>query len=154
MTTKYAWSSNEEEYYGCFDSHEEALNAAIDSTPEGERPEFFHTVEIIDTHERLLEGCSASYIADRVIEMFDELVSDFIPADEEIVEIIVPGNKLSEVEALREFGKAIVDLTFKHCTFNRYGVKPDRMMWKNDASSSDNPEDAPTFDPNTLSSFD
>jgi hypothetical protein len=112
---KYAWSHDGEEYYGTFDSHDAALDYAVEAMPK-EGITHFYTAKIIDPKVHLLKDDSL-VMADTVIEAIEELLTDIIPSDNEVVELIT--NKSS---AKRVFGEAIIELVFKHCKLNRFGV--------------------------------
>lgn len=122
MTTeKYAWSDDDVEYHGSFNSHEEAMDNAIDEYPEKGYPKFFYIGKIINTHERMLKEV-LPFLVDRMVDALEEAVNEFVGSDAEIVELM-PG------DSKKAYGEALVALAFKHCYFKRYGVE-DIRRWR------------------------
>lgn len=107
---KYAYSLNEEDYFGPFDTYEEARAEGAASVEEGQKS--FWIAEVIDTASRLREG--AEFIADWVMDIIEAGMCEFIPAEDEMLD--------ATREELETMGNAIIDAVLANCKVVRFGV--------------------------------
>lgn len=117
MTT-YAYSLDEERYFGQCSSIEEALadatqDAENDATEEGEHTRTVWIGEVQEASE-VLRKRNPQWIADRLIEEADEYLGDNIGWDDHIIELTP--------EKAKELGELITDWLCKNASFNAYGI--------------------------------
>lgn len=109
----YCYSTNEEEYYGAFDTREEALaeaTAELEGCDEpGETRRVWTGVQRSAMH---FLRKSTEHLGRDFAERIDEWLADNIVADDSIVEV-------KDYPAL---GAALLDALEKHATFNRWAV--------------------------------
>lgn len=109
----YCYSTNEEEYYGAFDTREEALaeaTAELEGHDEpGETRKVWTGVQKPAMH---FLRKSTEHLGRDFAERIDEWLADNIAAEEEIV----------EVKDYAALGAALLDVLEKHATFNRWAV--------------------------------
>ena len=116
--TKYAYSLDEERYYGQFDSIEEALAevgqaADADALEEGEHTRIVWIGEVTEATE-VLRKRNPQWIADRLIEEAEEYLGDNIGWDDHIIELTPEQGK--------QLGELITDWLCKNASFNAYGI--------------------------------
>ena len=116
--SKYAYSLDEERYYGQFDSIEEAL-AEVGQVAEDaalEESEYTRTVWIGEVTEaaEVLRKRNPLWIVDRIIEDADEYLNENIGWDDRIIEVTP--------ERAKELGELLTDWLCKNATFNAYGI--------------------------------
>jgi hypothetical protein len=109
---KYAYSLDEEDYIGPFDSYEDAYSAGYDAIQDDYQTSFW-IAEVIDTASRLRDD--AEHIADWVIDIIETRMCDFIPADDNILEFTR--------DQLKRTGNAIIDAVLANCKVVRFGVE-------------------------------
>ena len=109
----YCYSTNEEEYYGAFDTREEALaeaTAELEGHDEpGETRKVWTGVQRPAMHflRKITEHLGRDFA-----ERIDEWLADNIAAEEEIV----------EVKDYAALGAALLDVLEQHAEFNRWAV--------------------------------
>lgn len=116
--TKYAYSLDEERYYGQFDSIEEAL-AEVGQAAEGDALEEREHTRIVWIGEvteaaEVLRKRNPQLIADRLIEEADEYLGDNIGWDDHIIKLTPDQGK--------QLGELITDWLCKNATFSAYGI--------------------------------
>jgi len=112
--SKYAYSYDQEEYHGEFDTRGDALAEAI-SDGDSDGPHAVWTGEIVEGQELLRTGSKAYFLAERSIEQADEMLADEIAADDYIIEVTDAQKE--------ELGRVIVEWLCTHAGFCRWGVK-------------------------------
>lgn len=115
--TQYAYSFNEEEFFGPFDSVAEAIAEALserERQTEGECPDIYIGT-VVTPQEVLVADDNPSYIVTRILEMFDELLMDHIGSEDEVFSY--PADKRDEL------GLAIIKLVLEYTKPKRFGVK-------------------------------
>jgi hypothetical protein len=105
---KYCYSTDEEEYYGEFDSREEALAEARNCKDEG----MVWTGVVKPAVDYLRKWHKST--GERIAEALDENLADYISGDEAIFDLAP--------EKCEELGKLITDFIEQHAVFNRWGV--------------------------------
>jgi hypothetical protein len=109
----YCYSTNEEEYYGAFNSREEALaeaTAELEGYDEpGETRKVWTGVQKPAMH---FLRKSTEHLGRDFAERIEEWLADNIAAEEEIV----------EVKDYAALGAALLDVLEQHATFNRWAV--------------------------------
>ena len=109
----YCYSTNEEEYYGAFDTREEALaeaTAELEGHDEpGETRKVWTGVQRPAMH---FLRKSTEHLGRDFAERIDEWLADNIAAEEEIV----------EVKDYAALGAALLDVLEQHAKFNRWAV--------------------------------
>lgn len=106
---KYAYSLDQERYYGEFDSREDALVAGCDNADGGT----VWTGEIRLAVD-MLNGASEIILAERIVESVDLMLMDDISWEEEIVEL--------SSDKQQELGKLVIDYLREHADWNAWGV--------------------------------
>ena len=112
--SKYAYSYNQEEYYGEFDTRDEAREACI-AEDDKEGPHAIWTAEIVPATDLLRAGATAYILSELAIERADEILSDDISADDYII--------TATDEQKAELGRVIVEWLCANAEFNRWGVR-------------------------------
>lgn len=114
---KYAYSFDQDEYTGSFDSFDEAYDAAKNELEFVEDPQTeVWIAEIIDAEAYLRD--QAQYIAKRFIDIMETQLCDNMPAEEYM---ILPNP--DGPDRLIKFGNAIIDATVANCEFLHFGVE-------------------------------
>jgi hypothetical protein len=108
---KYAYSLDEEDYIGPYDTYEEAYNEGAANIEEDQTS--FWIAEVIDTAGRLRDD--AEHIADWVLDIVETKMCEFIPADDNILEFTR--------DQLKRTGNAIIDAVLANCSVVRFGVE-------------------------------
>ncbi len=118
---KYCYSLNEENYYGQYDSVEEAISSAIEDLAdedhdysEGENREIF--IGVAEPCSELLRRLQHWRLADLVIEHLEDVLCDEIAADDHIITPPAP-------DVMKELGNDIMELVLKRVSFSSYNVK-------------------------------
>lgn len=106
----YCYSTNQEEFYGEFDTVEEAIAEGRDAFDDGD--ETVYVGEVVHAKEFLLSGKS---IAENIIENIDENLSSEIYAEEAILTM--------EDTGLEGLGELILNYVKENADFHRWGVK-------------------------------
>jgi hypothetical protein len=107
---KYAYSLDEEDYVGPFDTYKEAYNEGVVSVEENRS---FWIAEVIDTVSKLRDD--AEHIADWVIDIVETKMWDFVSAEDDILEFTR--------DQLKTMGNGIIDIVFANCKVVRFGVE-------------------------------
>jgi hypothetical protein len=105
---KFCYSTDEEEFYGEFDSREEALAEARGCKDEG-----CVWTGVIKPAMSFLRR-REDWIAEWTVERLDESLYDEIAADDCIIKL--------EPEKTKALGKLILDFLEQHASFSRWGV--------------------------------
>ena len=114
---KYAYSFDQDEYTGWFDSFDEACVAAKNELEFVEQPQTeFWVAEVIDAEAYLRKR--AQYIAEWFIDILETQLCDIMPAEEDM---ILPNH--DGPDGLIKFGNAIIDATVANCDFLHFGVE-------------------------------
>lgn len=114
---KYAYSFDQDEYTGWFDSFDEACVAAKNELEFVEQPQTeFWVAEVIDAEAYLRKR--AQYIAEWFIDILETQLCDIMPAEEDM---ILPNP--DGPDGLIKFGNAIIDATVANCEFLHFGVE-------------------------------
>lgn len=114
---KYAYSFDQDEYTGQFDSFDEAYVAAKNELEFVEDPQTeVWIAEIIDAEAYLRD--QAQYIAEWFIDILETQLCDIMPAEEDM---ILPNP--DGPDGLIKFGNAIIDATVANCEFLHFGVE-------------------------------
>lgn len=108
---KYAYSLDEEDYVGPFDTYEQAYAEGAANVEEGQAS--FWIAEVIDTVSKLRND--AEHIADWVIDVIETKMCEFIPTDDDMLEFTR--------DQLNTMGNAIIDAVFANCKAVRFGVE-------------------------------
>lgn len=108
---KYAYSLNEEDYFGPFDTYGQAYEQGCDNIAENQHS--FWIAEVIDTADRLLDY--AEHIGEWVIDIVETRMCDFIPSDDDDI-IETTRNQLKII------GDAVIDAVMANCKVVRFGV--------------------------------
>ena len=108
---KYAYSLDEEEYYGPFDTYGEAYAEGCSNVYEDRHS--FWIAEVIDTASRLRD--EAEHIAEWVIDIVETKMCEFIPTDDDIIE--------ATQSQLENIGNGIIDVVLANCKLARFGVE-------------------------------
>lgn len=105
---KYAYSLDQERYYGEYDTREDALAAGRDDAEGGTvwTGEIRFAVDILSKYDEVMGS--------RVAESADLLLMDDITAEEEIVTL--------SIDKQRELGKLVIDYLREHADWNAWGV--------------------------------
>lgn len=109
--TKYAYSLDEERYYGSFDSIEAALLDAREDAEEGACVVWVG--EIVDA-ATLLRKRAAWKVADSSIEEADEFLVDAIGWDDQVIELT--GKQINEL------GELITNWLCDNASFNAHAI--------------------------------
>lgn len=114
---KYAYSFDQDEYTGWFDSFDEACVAAKNELEFVEQPQTeFWVAEVIDAEAYLRKR--AQYIAEWFIDILETQLCDIMPAEEDMIMPNPDGP-----DGLIKFGNAIIDATVANCDFLHFGVE-------------------------------
>jgi len=105
--TKYAYSVDQEVYYGEFDSRQDALAAGKDCAEGG----VVWTAEI----KQGIEYLDAQSVGAAIVEMLDEQLSDDIRADDAILEL--------RADLCEKLGKQVLSFLRINAEWNAWGVK-------------------------------
>ena len=109
----YCYSTNEEEYYGAYDTREEALAEATAELEGHDEPGETRKVWTgVQKPAMCFLRKSAEHLGRDFAERIDEWLADNIAAEEEIV----------EVKDFAALGAALLDVLEQHATFNRWAV--------------------------------
>jgi hypothetical protein len=108
---EYCYSTNEEDFFGKFDSREDAAAEAFSDDAE---QELVFTAEIVHA-KTFLDGMNSGYMAESVIEQIDEHLHENIGGDEANISL---GR-----DAEKELGELIIAFVKEHGDFHRWGVK-------------------------------
>ena len=106
---KWAFSLDGEEYYGEYDSPDEALEAAKEETDSDNR--LLHVAKIQFARDLLPDTLD---VVDGILERADELLTECIVSDDVIVEL--------DEEKTEELENSIVDFLRNHARFNRWSI--------------------------------
>jgi len=118
MTTKYAYSLDEERYHGQFDSIEEALAevgqaAEDDATEEGEHTRTVWIGEVTEGAEFLRQR-NPVRVADTIEEDAEQYLADNIGWDDRLIDLTVGQRK--------ELGELVTEWLCKNASFMAYGI--------------------------------
>lgn len=115
---KYAYSLDEEDYVGPFDTYDDAYSAGVDAIQDADQTSFW-IAEVIDTVSKLRND--AEHIADWVIDVIETKMCEFIPAEDEMLEFTR--------DQLKTMGNAIIDAVFANCKVVRFGVENEAEVY-------------------------
>ena len=105
---KYAYSLDQERYYGEFDTREDALAEGCGDSEGGTvwTGEIRFAVDILSKYEE--------HIAERIVESADLMLMDDIASDEDIVTL--------SKDKYQALGKLVVEYLREHADWNAWGV--------------------------------
>jgi hypothetical protein len=115
---KYAYSLDEEEYVGPFDSYDDTYSAGSDAIQDDDQTSFW-IAEVIDTASRLRED--AEHIAEWVVDIVETQMCYFVASDEHMLEFTP--------DQLKTMGNAIIDAVFANCKVVRFGVENEAKVY-------------------------
>lgn len=122
MTTEaeitYAWSRDEEEYHGRFDTRQAAIDEALEECKDSHfykagDPIVIFTGRCVDPEE-VIAKIGGIHLANHVVEYIEDYVAEEIPSDTSVIEL--------QGEHLTGLGKLILDYVAEHHTSHRYGI--------------------------------
>jgi hypothetical protein len=111
---KYAYSYDQEEYHGEFDTRAEALAECI-ANDDSDGLHAVWTGEIVEGLDLLRAGSRAYFLAENAIDLADEMLSDDIAADDRIIDVTDAQKE--------ELGRVIVEWLCANAECCRWGVK-------------------------------
>jgi hypothetical protein len=114
--TKYAYSLNEEDFHGEFDSREAAVAEAKEECEhDGYGQSAVWTGRIVKGADLLRAGYRPHSLGESAIARADEILENDISADDYII--------TATDEQKEELGRIIVEWICTHCEFHRWGVQ-------------------------------
>lgn len=119
---KYAYSFDQDDYTGQFDSFDDACVAARDELDFiAQPPTEFWVAEIIDAEAYLRD--QAQYIAEWLIDILEVQLCDVMPAEDDMV-LPTPYGP----DGFIKLGNAVIDAAVANCDFVSFGVENSVMV--------------------------